>query len=99
MKTRKEVSQHTAGPWIKTLMHEATRTPEQVAKFAGPNAGYALRAINSHEELLEALINCVLDLKREYLTPDKDGYTLAPDSVYLEKVRLYEKAIAKAEGK
>lgn len=104
---------HTPGPWMykESFNNDAKFTVHfddqskgghwwrRLDNTAGGFSIHDAALIAAAPELLEALKNCVLDLKREYLTPDKEGYTLAPDSVYWEKVRLYEKAIAKAEGK
>ena len=101
MKTRKFVlrpeincncePQHTPTPWIKSVMHEATRTPEEVAFFAGPNAGYVLRAVNSHEEMIEALKLAYDELKREAKTTGAHFMN--------ELTTKIDAVIAKAEGK
>lgn len=49
---------HTPTPpmgWVTQVMHEKTRTLEEVSHFAGPNAGRVLRAVNCHEELVKML--------------------------------------------
>lgn len=46
-------AKHT--PWIKDVDGSQTRTIEEVAFFAGPNAPLVIRAVNSHEAILVAL--------------------------------------------
>lgn len=82
--TRKEKPQHTPTHWIKQVMHEVTRTPEEVASFAGPNAGYVLRAVNSYEELLTLAKIARAEARRK----NDDAF-----------VKLADEAIAKAEAK
>lgn len=50
----KETQKHTPSGWITRTEQGATRTPEEVAFFAGPNEKQVLRAIYSAPELLEA---------------------------------------------
>lgn len=83
MKTKQAM--HTPGQWIKTVMQEATRTPQEVAIFAGPNARYVERAINSYEELFELLKN-------------KPGTKTTAEFNWNWNDRV-KQAIARAEGK
>ncbi len=84
---------HTPTPWIKLVMHEETRTPEEVASYAGPNAGYVLRAVNAHEELLKAMRKAIKRLR------DGDGSdSFFPEQDH-EAIEIMEQAIAKGEGK
>lgn len=70
---------HTPTPWNKE-----GRTPEEVAYFAGPNKDYVLRAVNSHEALLEAA--------KRVVRMHKQGFLTTPD------VNDLDKAITHAEG-
>ena len=56
------------GKWITAVMHESTRTPKEVASFAGPNAGYVLRAISAHEDML-AEIKAQLSMLNSIICP------------------------------
>lgn len=77
---------HTPTPmgWVTSVMHESTRTLEEVAHFAGPNAGRVLRAVNSHQELVEIV---------------KTVQRLAYQRGSTELMQRCKQAIAKAEGK
>lgn len=97
-KVQKARSLYATTPSWTVETEDGKNTPVS-AILKETDAAFIVRAVNCHEELLKALQNCVLDLEREYITPDSDGYTLAPDSVYWEKMKLYKQAIAKTEGK
>ncbi len=63
------------------------------------NRKACIRAVNSHDELVEALKTAYQFFNTEANTPDKDGYTVAPDSIVRVVLRKMNQAIAKAEGK
>lgn len=63
------------------------------------NMLFAIRVVNSHEALLEALKTSYQYYNQIANTPDADGYVVAPDSLTRVILRKMREAIAQAEGK
>jgi hypothetical protein len=89
-------NQHTPLPmgWVESVMHEKTRTLEEVAYFAGPNAGRVIRAVNCHGELLRL----VKELSEIPTIEETPGIAKGVFSEMDELICEAREAIAKAEG-
>lgn len=51
----KGAGKHTPKLWITNVLGNPTRTVDEVAFYAGPNAAFIVRAVNAYEEMLYAL--------------------------------------------
>jgi hypothetical protein len=63
--------EHIPTPWIKEVNGSSTRTPKEVAYYAGVNEDYVVRAVNSHEDLVDALRNLIENYELEGGNPEQ----------------------------
>jgi hypothetical protein len=88
----------------QTAQHTPTAIANEVRSYLhrignSAEAEYASRAVNAHEELVQALKVAYQFFNTEANTPDKDGYVTAPDSMVRVVLRKMNQALATAEGK
>ena len=109
MKTK--TLKHTPLPWVAkgdgriAAPTQDGLTVPIVAKVQGlaeevaADTAFIVKAVNSHEAMLEALGVAYQFFNTEANTPDKNGFTVAPDSAVRVVLRKMRQALTQAEGK
>lgn len=107
MKTKTATPTHTPTPWRIVLAPTQIVTDGEIIATLNNamgveqrqgNAAFIVRAVNSHEELMEAIKVAYQFFNTEANTPDENGLVAAGNSVVRVVLRKMKQAIARAEG-